>query len=109
MKNSRPYAELHCISNFTFLRGASRPEELVDSAGRLGYRAIAITDECSMAGIVRAHTQAEKTGIKLITGSEFKLKHGFRLVLLARDHTGYTSLCSLISCLLYTSPSPRDS
>ena len=97
MKNSRPYAELHCISNFTFLRGASRPEELVDSAGRLGYRAIAITDECSMAGIVRAHTQAEKTGIKLITGSEFKLKHGFRLVLLARDHTGYTSLCSLIS------------
>ena len=97
MKSSQPYAELHCISNFTFLRGASRPEELVVSAAKLGYRAIAITDECSMAGIVRAHTQAKKTGIKLIIGCEFRLEHGFRLILLARDHTGYTSLCSLIS------------
>ena len=90
MKSSQPYAELHCISNFTFLRGASRPEELVVSAAKLGYRAIAITDECSMAGIVRAHTQAKKTGIKLIIGCEFRLEHGFRLILLARDHTGYT-------------------
>jgi len=97
MKTSQPYAELHCISNFTFLRGASRPEELVVSAAELGYHAIAITDECSMAGIVRAHTQAKTTGIKLIIGSEFRLKYGFRLVLLARDHAGYTSLCSLIS------------
>ena len=91
------YAELHCISNFTFLRGASRPEELVVAAAELGYQAIAITDECSMAGIVRAHTQAKKTGIKLIIGSEFQLSHGYRLVLLSRNHYGYTSLCSLIS------------
>ena len=70
MKTSQPYAELHCISNFTFLRGASRPEELVVSAAELGYHAIAITDECSMAGVVRAHTQAKTTGIKLIIGSE---------------------------------------
>ncbi len=91
------YAELHCISNFTFLRGASRPEELVTAATELGYRALAITDECSMAGIVRAHTQAKKTGIKLIVGSEFKLEHSYRLVLLARNHKGYTDLCSLIS------------
>ncbi len=91
------YAELHCISNFTFLRGASRPEELVMTAASLGYQSVAITDECSMAGIVRAHTQAEKTGIKLIIGSEFRLQHNFRLVLLARSHLGYTSLCSLIS------------
>ena len=97
MKTPHPYAELHCISNFTFLRGASRPEELVTTAAELGYRAIAITDECSMAGIVRAHTQAKKTAIKLIIGCEFRLEYGFRLVLLARDHTGYTSLCSLIS------------
>ena len=88
MKNTHPYAELHCISNFTFLRGASRPEELIASAAELGYHAIAITDECSMAGIVRAHTQAKKTGIKLIIGCEFKLEYGFRLVLLARSHTG---------------------
>jgi len=51
MIKSPEYAELHCISNFTFLRGASRPEELVVAASELGYRAIAITDECSMAGM----------------------------------------------------------
>ena len=91
------YAELHCISNFTFLRGASRPEELVEAACQLGYRALAITDECSMAGIVRAHTQAKKSGIKLIVGTELKLDNGFKLLLLTRNHQGYTSLCSLIT------------
>lgn len=49
------YAELHCISNFSFLRGASHPEELVDRARELGYAALALTDECSLAGVVRAH------------------------------------------------------
>jgi len=97
MEKSPDYAELHCVSNFTFLRGASRPEELVCTAAELGYQAIAITDECSMAGIVRAHTQAKDSGIKLIVGSEFKLTHGYRLILLARNHEGYTSLCGLIS------------
>ncbi len=92
-----PYAELHCVSNFTFLRGASKPEELVESAAQLGYRAIAITDECSMAGVVRAHTQAKQSGIHLIIGTELALDHGFKLILLARDHAGYTSLCQLIT------------
>ncbi|OED43073.1 error-prone DNA polymerase [Chromatiales bacterium (ex Bugula neritina AB1)] len=97
MKNDTQYAELHCVSNFTFLRGASRPEELVETACELGYQAIAITDECSMAGVVRAHTQAKKSGIQLIIGTELLLEHGFKLVLLARNHEGYTSLCSLIT------------
>jgi len=57
------YAELHCISNFSFLRGASHPEELVDEAHTLGYDALALTDECSMAGTVRAHLQAKQCGI----------------------------------------------
>ena len=96
-QKTQKYSELHCISNFTFLRGASRPEELVTTAAELGYQSIAITDECSMAGVVRAHTQAKKTNIKLITGSEFKLQQGFRLILLARNHKGYTKLCQLIS------------
>ena len=52
------YAELHALSNFTFLRGASHPEELVGQAAALGYPAIAITDECSLSGIVRAHSAA---------------------------------------------------
>ena len=60
------YAELHCISNFSFLRGASSPESLVAQAAQLGYQAIAITDECSMAGIVRAHTEARAQGIALL-------------------------------------------
>jgi len=97
MNSTSQYAELHCVSNFTFLRGASRPEELVETAAALGYQAIAITDECSMAGVVRAHSQAKKTAIKLIIGNEFRMAHGCRLVLLARNHRGYTQLCSLIS------------
>ena len=52
------YAELHCISNFTFLRGASHPEELIQTAKKLNYEALAITDECSLSGIVRAHVAA---------------------------------------------------
>ena len=97
MREQAEYAELHCLSNFTFLRGASRPEELVETAASLGYRALAITDECSMAGVVRAHTQAKKSGLKLIIGTELALNNGFKLILLARNHDGYTSLCSLIT------------
>ncbi len=53
------YAELHCLSNFSFLRGASHPEELVERAAALGYAALAITDECSVSGAVRAHLAAK--------------------------------------------------
>ena len=73
------YAELHCLSNFTFLRGAAHAEELVTQASRLGYAALAITDECSLAGIVRAHVEAKATGLKLIVGAEFRLDDGLRL------------------------------
>ena len=71
---AQTYAELHCISNFTFLRGASFPEELVDRADSLGYSAIAITDECSLSGVVKAHMAAKERRIKLIVGSEFVLR-----------------------------------
>ena len=67
------YAELHCISNFTFLRGASHPRELVNTASNLGYKAIAITDECSLAGVVKAHVAAQECSLTLIIGSEFQL------------------------------------
>jgi error-prone DNA polymerase len=75
------YAELHCITNFSFLRGASHPEELVQRAGVLGYSALAITDECSLAGVVRAHEQAMTCGLKLLIGSEFRLEEGDHLLL----------------------------
>ena len=68
-----PYAELHCISNFSFLRGASHPAELVARAAALGYRALALTDECSLAGIVKAHVAAREQGIHLLVGAEFRL------------------------------------
>ncbi len=59
------YAELHCLSNFSFLRGASQPVELVERAHALGYHALALTDECSVAGVVRAHTRARELGLRL--------------------------------------------
>ena len=96
------YAELVCTSNFTFLNGASHPQELVARAAELGYDAIALTDECSLAGIVRAYEESlrcRKNGldIKLICGSLFRLENGSRLVLLAQDCTGYAQLCTLIT------------
>jgi error-prone DNA polymerase len=91
------YAELHCISNFTFLRGASHPHELVERAQRLGYAALALTDECSLAGIVRAHAVARDAGLPLIAGSEFRLADGLRFVALAASRAGYGALARLIT------------
>src|SRR4051812_655146 len=90
------YAELHCLSNFSFQRGASHPQELVQRAHELGYAAVAITDECSVAGVVRAHGEAKKLGVKLLLGSEFRLD-GFRLVALARNVQGWGNLCEFIT------------
>jgi len=90
------YAELHCLSNFSFLRGASHPEELVERAAALGYRALAITDECSLAGAVRAHQAAKECGLKLILGTEIVFEKT-RLVLLATDRKAYGAISSLIT------------
>jgi error-prone DNA polymerase len=91
------YAELHCLSNFSFLRGASHAEELVARAQALGYAALAITDECSFAGIVRAHLAAKEVGLKLIVGTEIVLADGLKLVLLAQNRAGYGNLSALVT------------
>ena len=91
------YAELHCLSSFSFLRGASRPEELVRRAAQLRYAALALTDECSLAGVVRAHVAAKNAGLKLIVGSEFRCDDGLKLVLLAPDRAAYGALATLIT------------
>jgi error-prone DNA polymerase len=91
------YAELHCLSNFSFLRGASHPEELVARAHQLGYSALALTDECSFAGVVRAHAAAKECGLPLILGSEIRLAGGPQLVLLATEREGYGNLSELIT------------
>lgn len=91
------YAELHCLSNFTFLRGASHAEELVGRASRLGYSALAITDECSLAGVVRAHGAAKEQNLKLIIGSELRIHDGPKIVLLVTDRDSYGNLSQLIT------------
>ena len=98
-----PYAELHCRSNFSVLTGASHPEELVARAHDLGYSALAITDECSVAGAVRAHAEAQRCKLHLIIGSEMRLTSAedaaahARLVLLAQTRRGYGNLSHWIT------------
>jgi error-prone DNA polymerase len=96
------YAELFCLSNFSFLQGASRAEELVARAVQLGYHALALTDECSLAGVVRAHAEAKKAGLPFIVGAHFHLQAAdgsaaLSLVLLAQNRNGYGNLCELIT------------
>jgi error-prone DNA polymerase len=91
------YAELHCLTNFSFLRGASHPEELAARAAALGYAALAITDECSVAGVVRAHIAAKDHKLRLLVGTEIQLTDGPRLVLLATNRAGYGNLSELIT------------
>ncbi len=108
------YVELHAVSNFSFLRGASHPEELVRQALALGYGGLAITDECSVAGVVRAHLalrearQAKLPGaddFKLLIGSEFQVHHKvhgdapFKLMAIACHRLGYGLLCAFITRL----------
>jgi error-prone DNA polymerase len=101
------YAELHCVSNFSFLRGASHPEELVERAQELGYRALALTDECSLAGAVRAHQQAKESGLKLILGTELRVEPQLKLVVLAADRRSYGAISALITAGRRRSPKGR--
>ncbi|HSV58516.1 MAG TPA: error-prone DNA polymerase [Variovorax sp.] len=118
------YAELHCLSNFSFQRGASHPEELVERAYRLGYEALALTDECSVAGVVRAHVglreylealdehdkahpeappQPRNEAFRFLPGSEFDFGH-CRLVVLAHDLQGWGNLCEFITAARMSAP-----
>ena len=91
------YAELHCLSNFSFLRGASHPEELVERAASQGYAALALTDECTLAGAVRAHLAAKDAALPLVIGTELTLADGLKLVLLATGRASYGDLCQLVT------------
>jgi error-prone DNA polymerase len=111
------YAELHCLTNFSFQRGASTPEQMVERAYQLGYTALAITDECSVAGIVRAHVALRdlpaklaeherehpdepeiprNSAFRLLFGSEFRFER-FKLVVIANDTEGWGNLCEFIT------------
>ncbi|VVM67186.1 error-prone DNA polymerase [Pseudomonas fluorescens] len=91
------YAELHCLSNFSFQRGASSALELFQRAKKHGYQALAITDECTLAGIVRAWQAAKSVELPLIIGSEVRIENGPKLVLLVENLEGYQALCRLIT------------
>lgn len=91
------YAHLHTITNFTFLTGASHPDEYVYRAHALGYDALAITDECSLAGIVKAYVAAEQLSMKLIIGSRFTLSNGMRLIAIAPSKMAYAELSGFIT------------
>jgi error-prone DNA polymerase len=91
------YAELHCLTYFSFLRSAADPERLAERAKTLGYAALAVTDECSLAGAVRMHQACKAEGLKLLLGSEFTLEEGPKIVLLAPDRPSYGALCTLIT------------
>ncbi|MDE2306538.1 MAG: error-prone DNA polymerase [Gammaproteobacteria bacterium] len=106
-RGSAVYAELHALSHYSFLRGASSPEELVAEAQRLGYRALALTDECSLAGVVRAHLAAREHGLALIVGAELRCGCGLSLVALATSRKGYGALSRLISRARRASPKGR--
>lgn len=96
------YAELQCVSHYTFLRGASAPEELVERAATLGYRALAIADECTLAGVVKAHIAAKEAGLQLLIGSQMTVtpedgSAPFDLLILAMNRNGYGNLSELIT------------
>jgi error-prone DNA polymerase len=91
------YAELHCKTNFSFLEGASHADELVRQAAALGYRALAVTDRNSLAGVVRAHIAAKEVGLPLVIGAEITPIDAPSVVLWATDRASYGRLCRLIT------------
>jgi len=91
------YTPLWCKSNFSFLEGASHPDELVEEAARLGLRALAVTDRDGVYGIVRAFVKARELGIHIITGAQLTTEDASPIVLLACDRVGYANLTNLIT------------
>src|SRR6187455_278968 len=91
------YTELQVTTNFSFLLGASHPEEVVEQAASLGYSEIAITDRNTLAGIVRAHVAARKAGIRLLPGCRLDLLNGPSLLAFPESKEGYSNLSALLT------------
>ena len=103
------YVPLWCKSNFSFLEGASHPDELIEEAHYLGLRAVAVTDRDGVYGVVRAHVKARELGVKLIIGSQVTIADGSTIVLLVQDRGGYANLCRLLSKGRLASPKGSSS
>jgi error-prone DNA polymerase len=102
--NQIPYAELNAKSNYSFLEGASHPEEMIERAHALGYQGIALTDVNGVYGAPRAHATAQKLGIHLIIGAEIEIEKDFKLILLSKNRTGYGNLCELLTLIHMDKP-----
>ncbi|MBE8575163.1 error-prone DNA polymerase [Vibrio sp. OPT18] len=96
---SQQYSELFCQSNYSFLEGASHAEELVLQADFLRYKALAVTDECSVAGIVKVHSaiKQHKLSLKQIVGSMFWLNEECQVILICPNRQAYAELCRIIT------------
>ncbi len=92
-----PYAPLWCKSNYSFLEGASHPEEMVEACRRLGLPSLALTDRNGVYGIVRAHVRARELDVHLVVGSQVSLQNGSEILLLVQDREGYARLCRLLT------------
>ena len=92
------YAALSCKSNFSFLEGASHPDELIEESHQLGCHSLALTDRDGVYGIVRAHKKAKELGVHLIIGSQVRLNDNSTIRLLVQNREGYANLCSLLTC-----------
>ncbi|MDE0355462.1 MAG: PHP domain-containing protein, partial [Deltaproteobacteria bacterium] len=101
---SVPYAPLYCKSHYSFLEGASHPEELLERAAELGIESLALTDRDGVYGAVRAHVKARELGLYLVVGARMTVADGSSILLLAADGTGYAHLCRLISAGRLRSP-----
>src|SRR5512139_3968777 len=97
MSSQNPYIPLWCKSNFSFLEGASHPEELVEACHQHGIDALALTDRDGVSGVVRAYVRAKELDVALILGAEVTLDDGSAIVLLAQDRQGYAHLCRLLT------------
>src|SRR5688572_5545572 len=91
------YVELHAHSAFSFLDGASLPEQLALTARQLGYPALALTDHNGLYGSMAFAQQAKQTGLQAITGAEVTLLDGSHVTLLAETPLGYANLCRLLT------------
>src|SRR5882757_6202312 len=91
------YADLQVTTHFSFLRGASSPEELFAAASLLGIKALGVVDRNSLAGIVRAHEASKTTGVRLIVGCRLDLQCGTSLLVYPTDRAAYSRLCRLLT------------
>ena len=97
MKNSSSYSELQVTSNYSFLRGASHPEELASRSKELGYKSIAITDRNTLAGVVRMHAACKKHNIRIIVGARLDFIDSYSLLCFPQNRNAYGRLAKLIS------------